>query len=211
MDKALRSIGNRRDRRAGRRLESRGLDRLYDTVKREKGHIEILFANAGTEVCGTGCHHRGALRSDLRYQRGRGCSSRCRRRCRCFGRAGRSCSMPPSRASTGGPAFSVYSATKAAVRLVCATWSVDLKDPAHSRQRHQPGKYPTPGYNNGLGMKRAAGHQYSRAWSQDPAGSAGNDGGSRESGLVPGPPMRAATSPGIELFGPTRHRPSLRT
>ena len=37
-----------RHRRAGRRCNLADLDRLYETVKREKGRIDVLFASAGT-------------------------------------------------------------------------------------------------------------------------------------------------------------------
>ena len=43
------------------------LDRLFDTVKREKGKIDILFASAGKgEAAAAGPDHRGALRCGLR-------------------------------------------------------------------------------------------------------------------------------------------------
>src|SRR5437899_6965333 len=54
--------------------------------------------------------------------------------------------------STGSPAFSVYSATKAAVRSFARTWSVDLKDRKIRVNAISPGIIPTPGYNTSLGM-----------------------------------------------------------
>ena len=53
---------------------------------------------------------------------------------------------------TGNPAFSVYSATKAAVRSFARTWSVDLKDRKIRVNAISPGVVPTPGYNTSLGM-----------------------------------------------------------
>jgi NAD(P)-dependent dehydrogenase (short-subunit alcohol dehydrogenase family) len=52
----------------------------------------------------------------------------------------------------GNPAFSVYSATKAAVRSFTRTWSVDLKDRKIRVNAISPGVIPTPGYNVSLGM-----------------------------------------------------------
>ena len=52
----------------------------------------------------------------------------------------------------GNPAFSVYSATKAAVRSFARTWSVDLKDRKIRVNAISPGIVPTPGYNTSLGM-----------------------------------------------------------
>jgi NAD(P)-dependent dehydrogenase (short-subunit alcohol dehydrogenase family) len=54
--------------------------------------------------------------------------------------------------STGSPAFSVYSATKAAVRSFARTWSVDLKERKVRVNAISPGIVPTPGYNTSLGM-----------------------------------------------------------
>jgi NAD(P)-dependent dehydrogenase (short-subunit alcohol dehydrogenase family) len=55
-------------------------------------------------------------------------------------------------ASTGNPAFSVYSATKAAVRSFARTWAVDLRDRKIRVNAISPGIIPTPGYNTSLGM-----------------------------------------------------------
>jgi NAD(P)-dependent dehydrogenase (short-subunit alcohol dehydrogenase family) len=54
--------------------------------------------------------------------------------------------------TTGSPAFSVYSATKAAVRSFARTWSVDLKQRKIRVNAISPGIIPTPGYNTSLGM-----------------------------------------------------------
>jgi NAD(P)-dependent dehydrogenase (short-subunit alcohol dehydrogenase family) len=48
-------------------------------------------------------------------------------------------------ASTGSPAFSVYSATKAAVRSFARTWTVDLKDRKIRVNAISPGPIETPG------------------------------------------------------------------
>jgi len=53
---------------------------------------------------------------------------------------------------TGSPAFSVYSATKAAVRSFARTWSVDLKEQQIRVNAISPGVIPTPGYTTSLGM-----------------------------------------------------------
>jgi len=55
---------------------------------------------------------------------------------------------------TGSPAFSVYSATKAAVRSFARTWSVDLKDRKIRVNAISPGIVPTPSYNTALGMSQ---------------------------------------------------------
>ena len=52
----------------------------------------------------------------------------------------------------GSPAFSVYSATKAAVRSFARNWAVDLKGKGIRVNAISPGVIPTPGYHTSLGM-----------------------------------------------------------
>jgi len=54
--------------------------------------------------------------------------------------------------STGLPALSVYSASKAAVRSFARTWSTDLKGKNIRVNVISPGVVPTPGYQTSLGM-----------------------------------------------------------
>jgi NAD(P)-dependent dehydrogenase (short-subunit alcohol dehydrogenase family) len=52
----------------------------------------------------------------------------------------------------GNPAFSVYSATKAAIRSFARNWAVDLKGKGIRVNAVSPGVIPTPGYHTSLGM-----------------------------------------------------------
>jgi NAD(P)-dependent dehydrogenase (short-subunit alcohol dehydrogenase family) len=52
----------------------------------------------------------------------------------------------------GTPTFSVYSATKAALRSFARSWAVDLKDRRIRVNVVSPGVIITPGYKNELGM-----------------------------------------------------------
>jgi NAD(P)-dependent dehydrogenase (short-subunit alcohol dehydrogenase family) len=52
----------------------------------------------------------------------------------------------------GTPAFSVYAATKAALRSFARTWSVDLKDRNIRVNVVSPGTVITPGYTTELGL-----------------------------------------------------------
>jgi NAD(P)-dependent dehydrogenase (short-subunit alcohol dehydrogenase family) len=140
MDKALRSIGKGVTGVQGDVSNPEDLDRLYDTVKREKGHIDILFANAGTGSFAA----LGAI-TEEHFDRIFDTNVK---------------GLLFITASTGGPAFSVYSATKAAVRSFARTWSVDLKDRRIRVNAISPGIIPTPGYNNGLGMNAQQVDQY---------------------------------------------------
>jgi NAD(P)-dependent dehydrogenase (short-subunit alcohol dehydrogenase family) len=53
----------------------------------------------------------------------------------------------------GTPAFSVYSATKAAVRSFARSWTLDLKGRGIRVNAIRPGVVPTPGYDS-LGAKQ---------------------------------------------------------
>ncbi len=54
----------------------------------------------------------------------------------------------------GNPAFSVYSATKAAVRSFARSWTLDLKELKIRVNAISPGVVPTPGYDL-LGVSKA--------------------------------------------------------
>lgn len=103
------------------------LDRLYETVKREKGRIDILFASAG----------RGELRAigevtEAHFDETFGLNVRgtlftVQKALPMFSDGG-SIIMNGSVATIKGfPAFGVYAASKAAVRSFARTWVVDLK------------------------------------------------------------------------------------
>jgi NAD(P)-dependent dehydrogenase (short-subunit alcohol dehydrogenase family) len=61
-------------------------------------------------------------------------------------------------ASTGNPAFSVYSATKAAVRSFARTWILDLKERKIRVNAISPGPIGTPGLD-GLAQTEGMGEQ----------------------------------------------------
>ena len=131
------------------------LDRLYDTVREQKGRIDILFANAdlgefaplgqiteahfdktfGINVKGTLFTVQKALPLIP---------------------DGAAIVINASTASIKGiPAFGVYAATKAALRSFTRTWSVDLKNRKIRVNVISPGTVITPGYATELGMSEA--------------------------------------------------------
>ncbi len=104
------------------------LDRLFETVKREKGKIDILFASAGTgesvklgEI--TEQHFDAAF--DLNT---RGTLFAVQKALPLFNDGG-SIFMTGSVASVKGfPGYGVYAASKAALRSFARTWLNELKD-----------------------------------------------------------------------------------
>ncbi len=129
------------------------LDRLYATVEREKGKIDILFANAGTGSFAP----LGSITEENFDQifnvNVRGLLFTVQKALPLF-RDGGSIILNASLASVKGTeAFSVYSASKAAVRSFARTWSTDLKGRIRVNVV-SPGIVPTPAYSNVLGMSQ---------------------------------------------------------
>ena len=126
------------------------LDRLYATVKEQKGHIDILFANAGIgefaplgEITEAhfdktfGVNVKGLLFSVQKalplFQDGRGGSI----------------ILNASIASSKGfETSTIYSATKAAVRSFARTWTVDLKQRKIRVNVISPGPINTPMFSS---------------------------------------------------------------
>ena len=120
------------------------LDRLYETVKREKGKIDILFASAGVgelvkleDV--TEEHFDKTF--DLNV---RGTLFTVQKALPLFNDNG-SIFLNGSIASIKGiPAFGVYSASKAAVRSFARTWLLELKERRIRVNILSPGTIDTP-------------------------------------------------------------------
>jgi NAD(P)-dependent dehydrogenase (short-subunit alcohol dehydrogenase family) len=128
------------------------LDKLYAGVKEQKGKLDIVFANAGTGAfapLGKISEEHFDKQFDVNV---RGLLFTVQKALPLM-QPGASIVLNASIVSiTGSPAFSVYSATKAAVRSFARTWSVDLKERNVRVNAISPGIIPTPGYNTSLGM-----------------------------------------------------------
>src|ERR1700693_2588054 len=152
LDAAVKQIGTNVTAVQGDVSNLADLDRLYATVTQEKGHIDILFANAGT-----GAFAPLGQISEEHFDKQfavnvRGLLFTVQKALPLL-QPGGSIVLNASIVSTpGSPAFSVYSATKAAVRSFARTWSVDLKERKIRVNAISPGIIPTPGYNTSLGM-----------------------------------------------------------
>src|SRR6202007_3210552 len=126
------------------------LDRLYSTVKAKKGRIDILFANAGTAELAplgeiTEEHFDKIFDTNVK-----GVLFSVQQALPLIADGGSLILNASIVASTGNPAFSVYSATKAAVRSFARTWILDLKQRKIRVNAISPGPIDTPGLS-GLG------------------------------------------------------------
>lgn len=128
------------------------LDRLYATVKDEKGRVDVLFANAG----GGEFMPLGSI-TEAHFDKYFGINVKGTlftvQKALPLMPDGGSIVINGSMVSVKGlPAFGVYAATKAALRSFARTWSVDLKGRNIRVNVVSPGTIVTPGYRNELGL-----------------------------------------------------------
>ncbi|ACC80628.1 glucose 1-dehydrogenase [Nostoc punctiforme] len=123
------------------------LDRLFATIKQEQGHLDIIFANAGGgQIAPLGAiteeHFDKTFNVNVKGL---------------LFTVQKALPLLPEGASIilnasitsikGTPAFSVYSATKAAVRSFARNWILDLRERKIRVNAISPGVVPTPGYD----------------------------------------------------------------
>jgi NAD(P)-dependent dehydrogenase (short-subunit alcohol dehydrogenase family) len=145
LDEAVKLIGKNVTGVQGDAANLADLDRLYETVKREKGKIDILFASAGLGELATleqvteehfdktfGLNVRGTLFT-------------VQKALPLFHDNGSIFLNGSIAGSKGFPAFGVYSASKAALRSFARTWLVELKDRRIRVNILSPGTIDTPG------------------------------------------------------------------
>jgi NAD(P)-dependent dehydrogenase (short-subunit alcohol dehydrogenase family) len=125
------------------------LDQLYATVKQQKGRIDVLFANAGIgEFAPLGeiseAHFDKTFDINVK-----GLLFTVQKALPLFQDDGGSSIILNASiaASKGVEALSVYNATKAAIRSVARTWTVELKHRKIRVNAISPGPIDTPGVN----------------------------------------------------------------
>jgi len=152
LDAAVREIGGNATGVQSDVAKLEDLDKLYAAVKEQKGKLDIVFANAGTgEFAPLGQITENHFDKQFAVNV-KGLLFTVQKALPLM-RPGGSIVLNASIVSiTGSPAFSVYSATKAAVRSFARTWSVDLKEQQIRVNAISPGVVPTPGYTTSLGM-----------------------------------------------------------
>ena len=136
------------------------IDKLYTTVKEQKGKLDIIFANAGIgEFAPLGQITEDHFDKQFNVNV-KGLLFTVQKALPLLQAGGSIVLNASIVSSTGSPALSVYSATKAAVRSFARTWSVDLKERKIRVNAISPGIVPTPGYNTSLGMTPAQVDEY---------------------------------------------------
>jgi NAD(P)-dependent dehydrogenase (short-subunit alcohol dehydrogenase family) len=140
------------------------LDRLFAQIKREKGRLDIVFANAGVATYApfgkiTQEHFDSIFNINVK-----GLLFTAQKALPLMPDGGSIILNASIVASKGLPANSVYSATKAAVRSFARTWTTDLKDRRIRVNAVSPGPIETPGLND-LVASTGAGEQRLKALS----------------------------------------------
>jgi NAD(P)-dependent dehydrogenase (short-subunit alcohol dehydrogenase family) len=147
LDAAVKEIGENVTGVQSDASKMEDLDRLFATIEKEQGHLDVIFANAGGgELAPLGSiteeHFDKTFNTNVKGL---------------LFTVQKALPLLPEGASIilnasitsikGTPAFSVYSATKAAVRSFARNWTLDLKERKIRVNAISPGVVPTPGYN----------------------------------------------------------------
>jgi NAD(P)-dependent dehydrogenase (short-subunit alcohol dehydrogenase family) len=148
LDSAVREIGENARGVQGDVTNLEDLDRLFATIKDEKGMLDVLFANAGWgEFAALGSiteeHFDKTFAINVK-----GVVFTVQKALPLLKDGGAIVINASMVSVLGQPAFSIYSATKAAVRSFARNWSVDLKDRKIRVNVVSPGFIPTPGYDH---------------------------------------------------------------
>ncbi|ELY2497302.1 glucose 1-dehydrogenase [Cronobacter muytjensii] len=151
LDEALSQLGDNVTGVRGDMSQLADIDRLYEAVQQRHSHIDVVFANAGGgEFAPLGAiseaHYHETFDTNVK-----GVLFTVQKALPLL-RDGASIILTSSTTSVSGtPAFSVYSATKAAVRSFARNWVLDLKDRNIRVNAISPGVTETAGLNTLFG------------------------------------------------------------
>jgi NAD(P)-dependent dehydrogenase (short-subunit alcohol dehydrogenase family) len=147
LDTAVKEIGSNVTAVQGDVANLADLDRLFDIIKKEKGKLDILFANAGGgEFAPLGSiteeHFDKTFNANVK-----GLLFTVQKALPLLPDGASIILNASIVSSKGTPAFSVYSATKAAVRSFARSWTTDLKERGIRVNAVSPGPIETPGFD----------------------------------------------------------------
>lgn len=154
LDEAVKQIGKNVTGVRGDISKSEDLDILFETVKREKGHLDILFANAGL-----GSFLPLGEITEAQYYKTfdvnvKGTIFTVQKALALFPNKRGSIILTGSTAgSKGMPAFSIYGASKAAIRQLVRSWILDMRGTEIRINILSPGTIVTPAYDELFGSE----------------------------------------------------------
>jgi NAD(P)-dependent dehydrogenase (short-subunit alcohol dehydrogenase family) len=151
LDKTIKIIGKNAAAVQGDVCNFGDLDRLYACIQKEKGHIDILFANAGF-----GSYVPLGKITEEDYESTfnlnvKGVLFTVQKALPLFKDGGAIIINASTAGSKGNPAFSLYGATKAAVRSFARSWAMDLKDRKIRVNVVSPGPINTSAHERSVG------------------------------------------------------------
>ncbi|WP_246053890.1 SDR family NAD(P)-dependent oxidoreductase [Halomonas halmophila] len=145
LDRAVEAIGSGVTAVQGDVSRLDDLERLFETVRAKSGRIDILFANAGLgslAPLGTIDEASFDLTFDVNVK---GALFTVQKALPLMQDGGSIILTGSTTGSTGTPAFSIYSATKAAIRNFARSWALDLRGTGIRVNVLSPGATETPG------------------------------------------------------------------
>lgn len=151
LDAAVKQIGGRITGVRGDMANLADIDRLYDAVQQKHAQIDVVFANAGGGTFAplgaiTEEHYQSIFDTNVK-----GVLFTVQKALPLLRDGAAIVLTGSTTGSAGTPAFSVYSATKAAVRNFARNWILDLKDRRIRVNTISPGVTETPGLNELFG------------------------------------------------------------
>src|SRR5258706_3222327 len=175
------------------------LDKLFARIKREKGRLDIVYANAG----GGSFAPIGAITEEHFDQtfdtNVKGTLFTIQKALPLVSDGGSIIMTGSTAGSTAMPAFSAYSASKAAIRSFARCWTLDLKDRKIRVNVISPGPIETPGIAGLAPNEEQRREFYTVLASQVPLGRMGQPDEIAKVAVLPGS-RRRRFSTGIELF-----------
>src|SRR6266566_7481484 len=142
---AVKEIGNNVTGVGGDVSNHADLDRLFGQIQREKGRLDVLFANAGVAKYAPLGKISEEFYDSIFDINVKGLLFTVQKALALMSDGGSIILNASIVASKGFSANSVYSATKAAVRSFARTWTTDLKDRRIRVNAVSPGPIETPG------------------------------------------------------------------
>ena len=159
LDVALKQIGRNVTGVQGDVSNVADVERLFVQIKREKGKLDIVFANAGVVRYAALGAITGEFFDSIFDTNVKGVVFTVQKALPLLPDGASIILNASMVGSKGLPAYSVYSATKAAVRSFARTWTTDLKERRIRVNAVSPGSIDTPGArdllgSSGVGAKR---------------------------------------------------------
>jgi NAD(P)-dependent dehydrogenase (short-subunit alcohol dehydrogenase family) len=146
------------------------LDRLFAQIKRDKGRLDIVFANAGVAKLAPFGQISEELYDSIFDINVKGLLFTVQKALALLPDGASVILNASIVASKGLPSNSVYSASKAAVRSFARTWTTDLKHRRIRVNAISPGSIDTPGMSDLLASSEAGGERRKMISSMTPLG-----------------------------------------